>query len=105
METEMGTPEDAHRAKANATRAYGEFTKFLPMVEHHLSAKDRAEIEDMRNQLEQLLSLFSSKAIFGEPARHPPTLRPRPGSLERLQSPEPADGIRTPRLSGGRSSS
>jgi hypothetical protein len=60
METGMGTPEDAHRAKANATRAYGEFTKFLPMVEHHLSAKDRAEIEDMRNQLDQLLSLFSS---------------------------------------------
>ena len=58
METGSGTADDAIRAKANARRAYAEFTKFLPMVEHHLSAKDRAEIEDMRKQLEQLLSLF-----------------------------------------------
>ena len=60
METGSGTVEDARRAETNARRAYAEFTKFLPMVEHRLSAKDKAEIEDMRSQLEQLLSLFSS---------------------------------------------
>ena len=58
METGAGAPEEAKRAKANASRAYGEFTRFLPMVEHRLGAKDKSEIEDMRKQLEKLLSLF-----------------------------------------------
>lgn len=54
-ETSMGMLEDATRAEASARRAYAEFTRFLPMVEHHLSAKDRTEIEEMRIQLEHLL--------------------------------------------------
>ena len=57
-ETGFGAREDASRAKANASKAYGEFTRFLPMVEHRLGAKDKSEIEHMRKQLEELLSRF-----------------------------------------------
>lgn len=54
-EAGMGMPEDAERAEGLARRVYSAFTRFLPMIDQHLSADDRIEIEEMRIQLEQLL--------------------------------------------------
>ena len=55
---EPGETEAAKRAEQYAKRAYADFVRFLPTAEKYFSLSDRAEIDDNRKELQDLLTLF-----------------------------------------------